>query len=83
MFLPTPPRDRLGAACYYTGMSKQTYFYVAAGVFIVAGGLHLVRALSGWDLIIAGVEIPVWVSWAAVILGGYLAYRGYHFGRRM
>ena len=64
-------------------MSKQTYFYAVSAVFIIVAVLHLVRALSGWELMLGGAEIPMWVSWAVVIITGYLAYRGVRFGRNM
>lgn len=64
-------------------MSKQTYYYVVAGVFLIVAVTHLVRALNGWEMILGGIVIPVWVSWAAALLVGYLAYRGYSFGKKM
>jgi hypothetical protein len=64
-------------------MSKQTYYYAVAGVFLLVGVMHLVRVFSQWDAVIAGVDIPLWVSWAAAAIAGYLAVRGFQFGRRM
>ena len=64
-------------------MSKQTYYYVVSGLFLVIGAFHLVRVLSGWEAVIAGVEIPMWISWAAIVLAGYLAVRGFQFGKKL
>lgn len=64
-------------------MSKQTYYYTVSGVFFLVGTLHLVRVLNGWEAVIAGVIIPMWASWAAVVLAGYLAVRGYQFGKKL
>jgi hypothetical protein len=64
-------------------MSKQTYYYIVSAVFVVVGVLHLVRIFNDWDAVLAGVDIPMWVSWAAVIIAGYLAFRGFQFGRRL
>jgi len=64
-------------------MTKQTYYYVVSGVFAVVALFHFARALSGWEAIIGGVIIPVWVSWAGFALAGYLSIRGYQFGKRM
>ena len=64
-------------------MSKQTYYYAVAGVFLLLTVMHLIRIFNAWDAVIAGVEIPMWMSWIAVVLAGYLAVRGYQFGRRM
>ena len=64
-------------------MNKQTYYYVVAGVFLVVAIAHLVRAFSGWEMIVGGVVIPLWLSCAAALVIGYLAYRGYSFGKKM
>lgn len=64
-------------------MSKQTYYYAVSGVFLVIGVMHLVRILNGWEAVIAGAVIPMWASWAAVIIAGYLAVRGFQFGRKL
>jgi len=68
---------------YYTNMSKQTYYYIVSGVFLLVAAMHLVRVLNGWEAIIAGAVIPMWVSWAAVGLAGYLAVRGFQFGKKL
>ena len=81
--VPGGGSDRWPRVRYYTTMSKQTYYYGVAGVFLVVAALHLARALGGWEAVIAGVEIPVWVSWVAVAIAGYLAVRGYQFGSKM
>ena len=36
--------------------------------------LHLYRALSGGPLIIGAIDAPVWISWIAVIVSGYLGF---------
>ena len=64
-------------------MNKQTYYYVVSGVFSLVAVLHLTRVLNGWEGMVAGVIIPVWVSGIAVVVTGYLAVRGYQFGKKM
>lgn len=64
-------------------MSKQTYYYVVSGVFLVIGVMHFVRAMNEWPAFISGVEIPLWVSWVAVALAGYLSVRGFQYGRKL
>jgi len=46
---------------------------VASAVFALVATAHLVRLLLGWDVVIGGVNIPLWVSVAGVILPGGLA----------
>lgn len=30
----------------------------------------------GWEAVIAGWQVPVWVSWVGVVVAGYLGYKG-------
>jgi hypothetical protein len=49
-------------------------FTVAAGViFAIVAVMHLLRFVLGWDANIAGIEIPMWVSVAALVIAGGLA----------
>ncbi len=63
-------------------MNKQTYFYISAIIFTIATFLHLVRALSGWPILVGGIEIPAWVSWVVVIVGAYLAMQGFNHSHK-
>ena len=49
-------------------------FTVAAVViFAIVALMHLLRFVLGWDANIAGTEIPMWVSVAALVIAGGLA----------
>lgn len=63
-------------------MSKKTYYNTASTLFTVIAFLHLFRALNQWEAVVAGVPIPVWISWVAVLLAGYLAVRGFSYVRK-
>jgi len=43
-------------------------------LFVVVALLHLWRAMSKQDFIIGTLNLPVWMSWVAVIVLGSLAY---------
>ena len=60
-------------------MRIKWYYTVSATLFLVIAVLHLVRAIQGWEAVVAGQPIPVWVSWAAAAVAGYLAFRGFQF----
>jgi hypothetical protein len=48
-------------------------------VIIVFGTIvivHLARITGEWDAVINGAPVPMWASWAAVFIAGYLAVRG-------
>ena len=63
-------------------MSKKAYYLSVSVIFAIIAVLHLARALYGWEAVIGGVSIPVWVSWAAVVIAGYLAVRGWQFAHK-
>lgn len=64
-------------------MSKQTFYYLVSGVFLLVAVAHLMRAFYGWEAIVGGIAIPVSFSWVAVALAGYLGYRSYGYGKKM
>ncbi len=41
-----------------------------SGFFGLAGGVHLVRAVTGLPLAVGGTAIPLWVSWVVFPLAG-------------
>lgn len=57
-------------------MTNKTYYASVTTIFIIVATLHFLRAMYGWEANIGGAEIPVWVSWAALLIAGYLAVRG-------
>lgn len=63
-------------------MRLRTYYTTAAVIFTIVAIAHLLRAIYGWEAIVAGTVIPVWVSWVAAVIAGYLAVRGFQFRRK-
>lgn len=57
-------------------MNQKIYNTVTGIVFLIIALLHLVRGVIGWPASIAGWNVPIWLSWIAVIVTGYLAYQG-------
>ena len=63
-------------------MSQKT-FSLGAGVFFLLVALgHLLRFVFGLSLVVQGVSIPLWASWIAIVVTGYLAYEGFRLSRR-
>lgn len=56
---------------------RQKYYLITAIVFTIIAVVHLIRGFAGWEANMGGVDIPLWVSWVAVVIAGYLAVRGY------
>ncbi len=45
----------------------------AAAIFGILAVIHLVRLLIGWDVIIGGLHIPLWISGIAIVVLGTLS----------
>jgi hypothetical protein len=63
-------------------MNRKSYFLVTAAVFSVVGLLHLLRIGLGWEAVVGGWSIPMWLSWAATVVTAVLAYYGFTHGWR-
>ena len=57
------------------------YVVVSGVLFGVFAVVQAVRALNQWPVQVAGFDVPVWVSWVAMIVAGSLcvwAFRSRH-----
>lgn len=61
-------------------MSDRVFHKVSGVIFVTVAVLHGVRIYLGLDAVIGNIDIPLWVSWVAVVLAGYLGLRAL-FGR--
>ncbi|MAF13775.1 MAG: hypothetical protein CMI53_02685 [Parcubacteria group bacterium] len=55
-------------------MDQKTFNTSAVIIFVIAGGLHLIRSIAGWELILNGVIIPVWFSLILFALAVFIIY---------
>jgi hypothetical protein len=46
---------------------------IAVGVFALVALVHLLRILQGWEVIVNGITMPLWVSVVGAIITGGLA----------
>jgi len=58
------------------------YAVVSGVLFGVVAVLQAVRALYQWPVHIEGVDIPMWVSWAAVGVAGGLCVWAFRSGHK-
>lgn len=58
-------------------MSRKMYYEVTALIFLIIAVLHAMRLLYGWEASVGGVTVPLWASVAAIVIAGYLSYRGF------
>lgn len=51
---------------------RSHYIVVSGAFFGVLATIQGVRALNQWPVQVAGYDVPVWVSWIAVVVAGSL-----------
>ena len=59
-------------------MNQKTFTFTAGVVFSLVAVLHALRLLLGWDAVIGGWHVPMWLSWLALAIAGYLAYSAFN-----
>jgi len=64
-------------------MSQKTYSVVTGLIFLVVALVHIARLAAGWQAVIAGFTVPMWISWVAGVVAGYLAIEGMRLSRRL
>ncbi|MEX2054397.1 MAG: hypothetical protein WD883_02555 [Candidatus Colwellbacteria bacterium] len=62
-------------------MKQKTYIISSGLLFATVAFVHLLRVVNGWDIVISGWSLPMWVSWLAVIGVGYLVWGSYKLSR--
>ncbi|HEX2843117.1 hypothetical protein [Hyphomicrobium sp.] len=58
-------------------MSAISFSRLAGVIFAVVALLQLVRAVSGWEIVINGMSVPVMASWIAAAVAGVLSLLGF------
>ena len=58
-------------------LSAKTFLKLVGTIFAVIGSLHLLRLLLGWQIILVGWEVPVWISALGVIVAWFIAYNAF------
>ncbi len=62
-------------------MNQRTYLLVSATIFALVSLLHVFRLLYGWSAVIGGWSVPMWASWAALVVSAFLTYEGFRSAR--
>ncbi|MBC7836887.1 hypothetical protein H7X87_03885 [Acetobacteraceae bacterium] len=60
-------------------MNQKTYYQTVSVIFALLALAHIWRVYTSAPAVIAGVSVPMWASWAAILIAGYLAMRGWQF----
>jgi uncharacterized membrane protein YhaH (DUF805 family) len=62
-------------------MNRKSYLLATAIVFSVIGLIHLLRIILGWEAVIGGWTVPLWLSWLALIVSAAFAHFGFTHAR--
>lgn len=63
-------------------MTSTQYGYMTSVLFALIGALHLWRVFAGWPVVIGAQRVPMWPSWIALVVAGFLAWEGCRVARR-
>ena len=63
-------------------MKQHTLNKTAGVIFLIIAVLHLTRIFYGWKAVINGWSVPTGLSWAVVIVVGYLAFQALELAKR-
>ncbi|MDA2934789.1 hypothetical protein MYX82_10670 [Acidobacteria bacterium AH-259-D05] len=63
-------------------MSQKTFSLTAGVIFLLIAVLHILRIGFGLNATIDGQAVPMWASWVAMLIAGYLAYEGLRLGKK-
>ncbi|MBS3100613.1 hypothetical protein J4204_00595 [Candidatus Woesearchaeota archaeon] len=63
-------------------MNKNQLLKLAAVIFGIIALLHLLRSIFSWEANIGGFDVPVWYSYVAVAVVGYLSWQMYGAGKK-
>lgn len=63
-------------------MNQAAFLAVSGTIFGVIALVHLARILAGWPIRIGACDVPMWFSWAGLIIAGYLAFSAFRLKSR-
>ena len=58
-------------------MSNNMYTLLAGAIFLLVAVAHALRLVFKWIGIVAGWQVPMWVSAVAFVIAAFLAYEGF------
>jgi hypothetical protein len=58
-------------------LNKKSYFIFVGVILGVVAFFHLLRLFTGTDIVIAGWQVPIWLSWFGTAVATYLSYMSF------
>ncbi len=62
-------------------MKDKTFELIAGAIFSLISLGHLTRIVRGVDFRFGEWAAPMWISWVALVVMGFLAYQGFRLAR--
>jgi hypothetical protein len=62
-------------------LSRKTFAQLAAAIFLIVAAAHALRLIFKWEVVVAGWQVPTWVSAVALVIAAYLAYEGFRISQ--
>ena len=63
-------------------MSQPTFLLIAGVVFGLIALGHVLRIVFNLSFVVQDIPVPMWASWIAIVVMGYLAYEGFRLARK-
>ena len=60
-------------------MHKKTYYILVGYIIGIVSLAHLARAIWGVSVVIDNWMVPIWLSWVAFVVAGYISYTSFKF----
>lgn len=56
---------------------QKTYYLVTGVIFSLIALLHALRLVYGWEAVIGGWAVPMWLSGLALLVALFLSFQGF------
>jgi hypothetical protein len=63
-------------------MRQKAFSLVVGLIFLLIAVMHVLRLALKWEVVLNGRPVPMWVSWLALVIAGFLAFEGLKLGGR-
>ena len=63
-------------------MSNRPFTLIASLIFALMAAVHVIRLVTGFQVIAGSHAIPMWVSWVGILVPALLAWGLYRESRR-
>jgi len=63
-------------------MSQRLFLLIVGVLCGLIALVHVLRIVLGWSVMVQDFSVPMWASWIAIVIMGYLAYEGFRLARK-